>query len=171
MPLPVYDSPTFLGSKDKILLGLSLPQMATVMGVLVGWLVISFMFPYSTVIRMIFTCVGTFGTAIVMFTRISGIGIPMYLFYLVKGLFVRPSFEEHRELMLGGNLVWLEQLEHKSKWSQFSFLRRQKAYLETDQGQSVKMELEAEVSKNVNDGAMAAGQAARDGVRAIFGGR
>ena len=170
MPLDSYDSPTFLGSKDKYLLGLSLPELFTVIAVSLIWLVISLMFPYGTVVRLAIAGVATLVTSILLFARLYGLSLPACLFFLVKGLFVKPSYEEMAELLVGGNLVWLEQQERSSKWYQLGFFRSKKAeYIDSEQGQAVRMEVQAEVSRSVNDGAVAVERGFKDAFKAIFG--
>lgn len=169
MPLDTYDSPTFLGSKDKYLLGLSLPELFTVIAVAISWLVASLMLPYGTLVRIIVAGVATLVTSFLIFARVYGLSIPMCVFYIVKGLFVKPSYEEMRELLLGGNLVWLEQQENSGRWYRFSFLRMKKSeYMDGEQGQTVRMEVQAEVSRSVNSGAVAVERGFRDALKAIF---
>lgn len=170
MPLDSYESPTFLGSKDKYLLGLSLPELFTVIAVAITWLVLSFMLPYGTLVRFIAAGVATVISSVLIFARVYGLSIPMCVFYFLKGLFVKPSYEEMRELLIGGNLVWLEQQEQSGKWYHFSFFRKKKSqYLDSEQGQTVRMEVQAEVSRSVNDSAVAVERGFRDAVKAIFG--
>ena len=47
-----YDSPTFLGQKDKYLMGLSLPQIMVAMGVAAWWFFVSLTLPYSMITRI-----------------------------------------------------------------------------------------------------------------------
>ena len=47
-----YDSPTFLGQKDKYLMGLSLPQLMVALGVAAWWFIVTLMFPYSMLTRL-----------------------------------------------------------------------------------------------------------------------
>ena len=47
MALGSYDSPTFLGQKDKYLMGLSLPELLMAMGVAFGWFLVTLFFPIS----------------------------------------------------------------------------------------------------------------------------
>lgn len=169
MPLDTYDSPTFLGSKDKYLLGLSLPELFTVIAVAISWLVASLMLPYGTLVRIIVAGVATLVTSFLIFARVYGLSTPMCVFYIVKGLFVKPSYEEMRELLLGGNLVWLEQQENSGRWYRFSFFRMKKSeYMDSEQGQTVRMEVQAEVSRSVNSGAVAVERGFRDALKAIF---
>ena len=171
MPVPVYDSPTFLGAKDKYMFGLTLPQLMIVFFVGVSWLMVCMMLPYGTIIRMGCTGAATVASAALLFLRISGISIPMYLFYTILRLFSKPAFEEQRDLLVGGNVVWLEQLEAGYKWYQIGFLRKKKAELETDEAMIVRMEMEAEVNRQMSNTATSMEQWMREGIRTVMGGR
>ena len=171
MPVSVYDSPTFLGAKDKYMFGLSLPQLMIVFFVGLSWLMVCMMLPYGTIVRMGCAGAATVATSALLFLRVSGLSIPMYLFYTVLRLFFKPAYEEQRDLLVRGNVVWLAQLEAGYKWYQVGFLRKKKAELETDEAMIMRMEMEAEVNRQMSDTANSMQQWMREGVRSVMGGR
>ena len=88
MPLGSYDSPTFLGQKDKYMLGLSLPQLMVAVGVIFFWFLVSLAFPYTTQVRLAIMTPLSSVTLALIFVRISGLSIPAYL-----GLTVLPDVQ------------------------------------------------------------------------------
>ena len=81
-----YDSPTFLGQKDKYLMGLSLPQLMVAIGVAAWWFFVSLTFPYSTVTRILIMVPLTGASLALLFARISGLTVPMFVLLAIKGL-------------------------------------------------------------------------------------
>ena len=71
-----YDSPTFLGQKDKYLMGLSLPQLMILIGVGFTGFVFTLLLPVGMMMRfaILAPCVGVFG--VLFFGRISGLASP-----------------------------------------------------------------------------------------------
>ena len=165
-----YDSPTFLGQKDKCILGLSLPQLMGSMGIGLLWFLVTMILPYSTIVRMLLVVPLTGVSLILLFVRISGISIPLYLGLMVLRLFSKPSFEETAPLVLDGQPDWLEtERQRVERTSLGSRLRRR---LQSRKGdiEARRVEMQAEVDKQVTSGAVAAEEWVRDGVRTIFRG-
>ena len=164
-----YDSPTFLGQKDKYLMGLSLPQLMMAVGVGFGWFLVTLLFPYSTPVRLLMMVPMTGVSMALMFVRICGLSIPVYLLLTVVRMFSKPSYEDVRELVLDGRPEWLEAERQRAERSGMgSRIQRQRARAELD---ARGAELRAEVDKQVTEGAVAAEQWVRDGVRTLMKGQ
>ena len=118
--------PTFLGQKDRYLLGLSLPELIVAMLIAGGWFVVTLGFPLGILLRLVVVLPLTGVSVAFLFVRISGLSIPMYLLLSLLRLFRRPSFEESRELLLEGEPAWLElrRQQQEGGRSRFGFLRR-----------------------------------------------
>ena len=170
-PLGPYDSPTFLGQKDRYLLGLSLPELIVAMLIAGGWFVVTLGFPLGILLRLVVVLPLTGVSVAFLFVRISGLSIPMYLLLSLLRLFRRPSFEESRELLLEGEPAWLElrRQQQEGGRSRFGFLRRgRKAMTIPEARQS---ELKADMDRQITEGAVAAEQWAMDAIRSIARGR
>ena len=170
MALGSYDSPTFLGQKDKYLMGLSLPELLLAMGVAFGWFLVTLFFPISILMRMVVVLPLTGVSVAFLFVRISGLSIPVFVLLAISRVFKKPSFEETRELMLGGQSDWLKSQELKSqKGSKFgSLLGRKRKLLEDNEARQA--ELRAEMDKQLVEGASAVEGWVREGVRTLVKG-
>ncbi len=169
MAVGSYDSPTFLGQKDKYLFGLSLPQMMGAIGVGFFWFLVTLLFPYSTPIRLAMMAPLTGVTLGLLFIRIVGLTIPSFLLLSFLSLFSKPSFEETQEMVVNGRPEWLEAERQRAEKGSRRKGRRQRA---EELGLEAKQaELRAEVDKQVSAGAMAAEQWVKDGVRVLIKGR
>ena len=169
MAIGSYDSPTFLGQKDKYMMGLSLPQMMGAVAVGFCWFLVTLIFPYSTPVRLAMVASLTGVTLALLFVRIAGLTIPVFLILSFLRLFSKPSYEETSEFLLDGRPEWLESERLKMDKGSRRQGRRQRAQelgLDAKQG-----ELRAEVDKQVTAGAVAAEQWVRDGVRILMKGR
>ena len=171
MAIGSYDSPTFLGQKDKYMLGLSLPQLMGAVGVGFCWFLVTLLFPYSTPVRMAMMAPLTGVTLALLFVRIVGLTIPVFLILSFLRLFSKPSYEETREFLLDGRPEWLEAERLKMERGSRKRSRRQREPA-PELGLGAKQaELRAEVDKQVTAGAVAAEQWVRDGVRVLMKGR
>ena len=171
MALGSYDSPTFLGQKDKYIMGLSLPELMMALGVGFAWFLVSLLMPFSTIMRMMVLAPVILSSLILMFVRISGLTIPMFLILSVVRSFNKPSFEETQELVLTGPAEWLKNQEKKKGGlAKLGSAVKDKAD-EVVGDESRQAEVKAEVDKNVTEAAMAAEQWVRDGVRTLVKGR
>ena len=165
-----YDSPTFLGQKDKYLMGLSLPELMLSLGVAFVYFILSLLLPYGTIIRLSLVAPATVVTLILLFGRISGLTIPSYAYLTVLRSFVRPSFEDTQELLLSGQSAWLEAQRERSKKSGFlPFFRKKGSVVMPDEVRQAEMK--AEMDKQITEGAVAAEGWVRDGFRTLMKGR
>lgn len=175
-----YDSPTFLGQKDKYLFGLTLVQLMMLLGV--GFLIfmLSLALPFEFIKRMLLVIPATGLMAVLMFARLSGLSIPAYLYSSIMGLLKQPSFEVKKELVLSGDPAWVEAHgQRSSRRMGIGSIRRSPAaggqgvdeeIVEEFDFEARKVEIQAEVDKQVTAGAIAAEQWVREGVRTLFKG-
>ena len=171
-PMGAYDSPTFLGQKDRYMLGLSLPELIIAIVVAGGWFVVSLAFPVGILVRLLVVLPLTGISVAFLFARISGLSIPMYLLLSLLRMFRRPSFEESREILLEGGSAWLElrrQQQQGGNRSRFGFLRRGRKAVTIPEAQQA--ELKADMDRQITEGAVAAEQWAMDAIRSIARGR
>ena len=170
-PLGAYDSPTFLGQKDRYLLGLSLPELIIAMVIAGGWFLVMLGFPLGIFLRLVVVLPLTGVSVAFLFVRISGLSIPMYLLLSLLRLFRRPSFEESRELLLEGEPAWLElrRQQQEGGRSRFGFLRRGRKAMTIPEARQA--ELKADMDRQITEGAVAAEQWAMDAIRSIARGR
>ncbi len=167
-----YDSPTFLGQKDKYLMGLSLPQLMVALGVAAWWFIVTLMFPYDMLVRLMMMAPLTGVSLTLLFARIAGLTIPMFVLMSIKGLFSKPSYEEVDALILNGDPDWVMMQRRREENPGFmSRLKGRKASLQTLDAQSKQVELQAEMDKQVVEGSRAAEQWVREGVRTLVRGR
>ena len=175
MPLSVYDCPTFLGQKDKYIAGLSLPQLMASVGVGFCWFLVSFLLPYSVMVRLLFVIPVTGVTMTLMFVRISGLGIPMYFLLAVQRLVSRPSYEAEGMVVVWGDEEWLEgermKAEAKLTGKGRRWLRFGKREARGVAVEAKRAELQAEVDKQVAEGSVALEQWVRDGARSFMRGK
>ena len=170
--LGAYDSPTFLGQKDRYMLGLSLPELIIAMVVAGGWFVVSLAFPVGILVRLLVVLPLTGTSVAFLFARTSGLSIPMYLLLSLLRMFRRPSFEESREILLEGGSAWLElrrQQQQGGSRSRFGFLRRGRKAVTIPEARQA--ELKADMDRQITEGAVAAEQWAMDAIRSIARGR
>ena len=167
-----YDSPTFLGQKDKYLMGLSLPQIMVAMGVAAWWFFVSLTLPYSMITRILIMVPLTGASLTLLFARIAGLTVPGFVLLSVKSLFSRPSFEEVDALVMNGDPDWV--IMQRQKADSPGFLARvkgRKSALNTLEARSKQAELRADVDKQVVETSKAAEQWVRDGVNTLIKGR
>ena len=177
MSLTNYDSPTFLAEKDKYMMGLSLPELLVCMVVCAMWFVMCLLLPYSTVIRMVVTVIGALVTILLIFVKLSGLNILVYLALTLVGIFSKPGYEDTPRNMLQGDPSWLDSqavaAENRSR-GRFAFLRRRKAQVKEQmhrtETQDRVHEVESEVQRQALEGAMGAEQMVRDGIRSLVKG-
>ena len=173
MPLSTYDCPTFLGQKDKYLAGLSLPQLMAGLGVGFAWFLVSFLLPYSVMVRIFVVLPVTGLTMVLMFARLSGLTIPGYVLLAVQRTFNRPSYEALGTLLVWGDEEWLEaeRLKAEARRSR----RRRRFFglhrLQSVDAEATKVELQAELDRQVSEGSIAVEQAVRDGLRTLVKGQ
>ena len=170
-PLGPYDSPTFLGQKDRYLVGLSLPELIVAILIAGGWFLVTLGFPLGILLRLVVVLPLTGISVAFLFVRISGLSIPMYLLLSLLRLFRRPSFEESRELLLEGEPAWLElrRQQQEGGRSRFGFLRRGRKAMTIPEARQA--ELKADMDRQITEGAVAAEQWAMDAIRSIARGR
>ena len=89
-----YDSPTFLGRKDKIAMGMTMGQLikgiGLMMGLLTFWLIL--IDHVGMLVAVIGFVVSLVGTVVVLSVKISGVKIPAYLMKLVMMSIRRPAY-------------------------------------------------------------------------------
>ena len=170
MELGSYDSPTFLGQKDKYLLGLSLPELMIAMGVALMWFVVTLMVPYGMLVRLTMVVPATGISLFLLFGRIAGLSIPGYLWLMLVRSFSRPVFEETPERLLEGDSIWLEAQRRRAEGGSRVNLKFWKKKIPVISDEVRQAEMKAEMDKQIAEGAVAAEQWVRDGVKAIVKG-
>ena len=171
MSLDSYDSPTFLGQKDKHMLGLTLPQVMISAGLAGLWFLVLLAFPMATMMRLsIFLPVQGVIMAF-LFARVAGLSFPMYLLLAFQALFSRPQFEVDAERLINGLPEWRDpHLNQGFRGRTMEMIRHQKRR----QGDVVvvekRSEMEAEVNRQISDGAMATKEWAQDSLKALLKG-
>ena len=172
MSLDYYDSPTFLGQKDKYLLGLSLPELMVAMAIGGGWFFVMLFVPLGMMFRLLLSLPLTGVSMLIMFVRISGLSIPAYLILSLVRVFRRPSYEETSQFILEGQPAWLElQRQNLERGSGLSWLLGRGRRAAASMPEAQKAELKAEVDRQVTDAAVAAEGWARDAIRILARGK
>ena len=98
-----YDSPTFLGRKNKFLLGLSAGQVGVVGVVIVVWLPVFFALGMLAILpRLLVVLPGAGVTLALIFVRIQGLSMPRYGVMSVRLLVRRPIYESEGEYLVNG---------------------------------------------------------------------
>ena len=167
-----YDSPTFLGQKDKYLIGLSLPQLMVAIGVAAWWFFITLTFPYSMVTRLLIMSPLTGVSLTLLFARISRAGHPDIRPAVDKGPLQQASFEEVDALVMTGPGLGDHAASEASGGGGFlARIKGKRSALNTLEAQSKQSELRADVDKQVVETSKAAEQWVRDGVNTLIKGR
>ena len=81
-----YDSPTFLGNKDKLLLGMTIGQIGVFMGSGLLWLMIALAAEFSTLKSLLIFGPAHALTVAFLMVKLSGIALPMYLLAMLSSL-------------------------------------------------------------------------------------
>ena len=171
MSLNVYDSPTFLGQKDKYLAGLSLPQLMILIAVAFTVFIFTLLLPFGFMFRLLIVVPVTGVSGVLLFGQIAGLTIPSYLFHAVSGIFSCPSYEEHQLLLLNGGPVWLEAQGGGGTKKRFGFLRRRKNQVTDSYAMEQQVsELHAEFDTKMVEGSVAVERMVRDSVRTLLRG-
>ena len=167
-----YDSPTFLGQKDKYMLGLSLPELMVSMAIGAFWFFLMFLIPVGFLIRILISLPLTGASMSLLFVRISGLSIPGYLLLSLVRLFRRPSYEEAQEFVLGGAPAWLDLERQKGeKNSRFFGLVRKGRRAAASVPEAQRAEMRAEMDRQVAETAAGAESWARDAIRSLVKGK
>lgn len=170
-----YDSPTFLSQKDKYLLGLSLPQLMAVLGIGATLFLVTLGTPLGLTVRLGITLGGTAIGGIILFARIQGLMIPVYIALLVTRSFVSPVFEDVSDGLRNGPAVWRQQQAARQKAMvsgdrkarAFGFLSKKKQRLESDELVAKRGDLEAAAKQQATQ-VLVDGEAwVRDGIRSF----
>lgn len=168
MALSSYESPTFLGQKDKYMAGLSLPQLMGMVGIGVFIFVVTLLLPFGFVWRLALVVPLTAVVGMLVFARISGLSIPSFLLHSVVRAFSRPVYEEHQQLLVRGAVVWAEAQAQKRASGVRGRLRRGRAVTDSMEMEQRAREARAEFDSKVMEGAVATEQAIRDGIRTLM---
>ena len=81
-----YDSPTFLGNKDKLLLGMTIRQIGVFMGSGLLWLMIALAAEFSTLKSLLIFGPAHALTVSFFMVKLSGLALPMYLLAMLSSL-------------------------------------------------------------------------------------
>ena len=145
MPLSSYDSPTFLGQKDKYLVGLTLPQLMLSMGVGGLWFLFTLLLPYTMLVKLMVMIPATAVTVALLFVRIWGLSVPMLVALAIQRMMSKPMYEEFRELLILGAPEWVEEQREKAgRGGLLGFLRRRRALAQDPDVEARKAEVKAE---------------------------
>ncbi len=172
MSLGSYDSPTFLGQKDKYFLGLSLPELMVSMSVGAFWFFLTFLVPAGFIVRILIALPLTGGTMTFIFFRVSGMSIPSYLLLSLVRLFRRPSYEENQEAILDGSSAWLAIQDRNSEKKPMFFGlvgRSRRAVASVPDAR--KAEIKAEMDRQMTDTAVGMESWARDAIQSLVKGK
>lgn len=110
-----YDSPTFLGRKDKIVMGLTLGQLGIVLGGGLVWFVVILGMDRGMMESMLLFAPLHAGTCIIGLVRIAGLMIPVYFLVFLKSLITCAVYHVEREEARAGLPEWFaEELEKQA---------------------------------------------------------
>ena len=172
MSLGSYDSPTFLGQKDKYMLGLSLPELMVSMSIGAFWFFLMFLIPVGFLIRAAIALPLTGASMSLLFVRIAGLSIPGFLLLSLVRVFRRPSYEEVQEFVLGGSPAWLDIERQKGeKNSRLFGLVRKGRKVAASVPEAQRAEIRAEMDRQVTETAAEAESWARDAIRSLVKGK
>lgn len=173
MALPAYDSPTFLGRKDRFLLGMSMAQLGVCALVAVCWW---FFLQWTTGLELIPRAV-VFGicqgaTVAVLFVRLSGLSVPAYCWLMLKQMLRKPFWESSRDWLVNGVPDPAAEARAERAVGKRSLLGRllpvgQKAELELDER---RYELQAEGEQAMEESMRAGQDFVKEGMRALWRG-
>ena len=105
-----YDSPTFLGSKDKLLMGMTMMQVGMFMLSGIMWFMVAFALDMSMMHRLIIFGPAHVITVVVATVRVGGgLMIPIYLSLMLKALILTPVYHATGSEVRGGLPEWLEE--------------------------------------------------------------
>ena len=104
-----YDSPTFLGRKDKVLLGMTAGQVVVFMVSIVVWSMVAFSMDLGLLMRLVL-----FGplhalTVAMLTVKIGGALLPSYLLLALKGATLTPLYHSSDVEMRSGLPEWAAQ--------------------------------------------------------------
>lgn len=173
MALSAYDSPTFLGRKDRFLLGMSLSQLGICALVAVfwwfflGWTTGLDVMPRAAVFGV---CQG--GTVAALFVRLAGLSVPSYCWLMLKQLVRKPLWESNRERLVNGEPDPAAEARGDRATGRRSLLGRlkpggQRAELELDER---RYELQAEGEQAMEESMRAGQDFVKEGMRAPWRG-
>lgn len=173
MALPAYDSPTFLGRKDRFLLGMSMSQLAVCALVAVFWW---FFLQWTTGLDLIPRAV-VFGicqaaTVAALFVRLSGLSVPTYCWLMLKQMVRKRLWQSSREWLVNGVPDPAAEARAERAAGKRSLLGRllpggQKAELELDES---RYELQAEGEQAMEESVRAGQDFVKEGMRALWRG-
>lgn len=172
MAVGSYDSPTFLGEKDKYLVGLTLPQLMVGLAIGFLWFMLALALPYGMLVKLAVVAFATVLTLAMLFIRIWGLSIPMLVLLSIRSSMARPLYEEFKELILLGAPEWVEEQAKKAKRRRrFAFLRKKAAVVDKADVEARKAEVRAEVDRQVTEGAVMVEEWVRDGLTGFIKGQ
>ena len=174
MPLPAYDSPTFLGRKDKFLLGLTMNQLGfCLVSLLLWYLVASQAVGGGWMRQAAVIAPGHGATMAVLLVRIAGISVPMYGLLFVQRLIKKPLWESDRDVLINGAGGLEAESESGEAEPPPSGLRGKLLALvrrRSDLTEERRFELEAEGEQAMEQSVRSGHQFIRDGLRALWRG-
>ena len=168
MALSSYESPTFLGQKDKYMMGLSLPQLMVMLAMGLMIFVVTLLLPFGFIWRMALVAPLTVAAGVLVFARVSGLSVPSLIFHSLVRAFSRPVYEEHQQLLVQGAVVWAEAQARGRSRGPLGFLRRGKGVTDSMEMEQRAREVRAEFDGKMVEGAVATEQAIRDGIRTLM---
>ena len=167
-----YNSPTFLGQKDSYLLGLTLPQVGLLIGMGMTIFLVSLAIEMDTILRIGAVLGMTAAAGVLLFARISGLSIPVYLLSFAISLFRKPRYEEQEETLLSGDLPWLQAQERRrertGRWGRLRHRAAETA--DSTQLAQRRSEMNAEANRQVTQGAVETEKWLREGLESLIKG-
>lgn len=105
-----YDSPTFLGSKDKLLLGMTMMQVGAFLLSAIMWFMVAFSLDLSMTQRLFIFGPAHVLTVVFATVRVGGgLMIPVYFMLMVRSLVITPLYHGTGSEVRGGLPEWLEE--------------------------------------------------------------
>ena len=106
--MPPYDSPTFLGNKDKLLLGMTIGQVGIFVGSGAVWLLLALSFEFSMMMSLLIFGPAHAVTVAFMLVKIAGMAVPMYLMAMVTSWFASAVYHVDADRARQGLEEWFD---------------------------------------------------------------
>ena len=182
MALSDYESPTFLGQKDTYMAGLTLPQLLASITLGGIWFLFCLLLPYGIVVKLAVAGALTGLTVLLLFGRIAGMSVPVYMGLSLMRMFVKPGWEDQAVDAVAGDPDWLALREWRAERAELARRSGKKRGLLAGMPGKGKQalaeaapaerrsELSTDLEKGVSDMSMALESNVRDAVRTLVKG-
>ena len=106
-----YDSPTFLGNKDKLVMGMTIGQVGVFIGAGVFWLMLALSFEFSVLMSLALFGPAHGITVSFFLVKLSGMSIPMYLLAMAQSMVSATVYHVDAEAARRGLSEWFTDAE------------------------------------------------------------